>query len=460
MSANARLRIDIESAGRMLSMKHKIIGVDPGSPAACAGVCAGMYLTCINDLPVVDIIDYERLTAEESIELTLCADGAQCGKQQKEFKISLTKEEYEPLGLNFETSLMSPVRQCANHCIFCFIDQMPRGNRKTLYFKDDDWRLSLIMGNYVTLTNVSDREFERMIARRVSPLYVSVHATDGAVRKRMMRSPNSENILSRLMRLHEEGLAFNCQIVLCPGYNDGDVLKQTLNDLFALRPECRSVAVVPVGLTAHRQGLAEIQPTTAESASAAIKLIDEFKKNHGLSDFVYASDEMYLAAGQELPTFEECGDFEQIENGVGLFRRFEHDFMNALEDLPTAPRMREFDSVSGVSIAPHMSRLFKKLLPYNIKINVHPVVNDFFGNTVTVTGLVTAGDIIKQCKDCLNGEALLIPHTMLRENDVVFLDGMCTDELAAALQKPIWRVSADDGYDFIDDIINLIERNA
>jgi len=177
-------------------------------------------------------------------------------------------------------------------------------------------------------------------------------------------------------------------------------------------------------------------------------------------DFVYASDEMYLAAGQELPTFEECGDFEQIENGVGLFRRFEHDFMNALEDLPTAPRMREFDSVSGVSIAPHMSRLFKKLLPYNIKINVHPVVNDFFGNTVTVTGLVTAGDIIKQCKDCLNGEALLIPHTMLRENDVVFLDGMCTDELAAALQKPIWRVSADDGYDFIDDIINLIERNA
>ena len=344
-------------------MKHKIIGVDPGSPAACAGVCAGMYLTCINDLPVVDIIDYERLTAEESIELTLCADGAQCGKQQKEFKISLTKEEYEPLGLNFETSLMSPVRQCANHCIFCFIDQMPRGNRKTLYFKDDDWRLSLIMGNYVTLTNVSDREFERMIARRVSPLYVSVHATDGAVRKRMMRSPNSENILSRLTRLHEEGLAFNCQIVLCPGYNDGDVLKHTLNDLFGLRPECRSVAVVPVGLTAHRQGLAEIQPTTAESASAAIKLIDEFKKNHGLSDFVYASDEMYLAAGQELPTFEECGDFEQIENGVGLFRRFEHDFMNALEDLPTAPRMREFDSVSGVSIAPHMSRLFKKLMP-------------------------------------------------------------------------------------------------
>lgn len=247
MSANARLRIDIESAGRMLSMKHKIIGVDPGSPAACAGVCAGMYLTCINDLPVVDIIDYERLTAEESIELTLCADGAQCGKQQKEFKISLTKEEYEPLGLNFETSLMSPVRQCANHCIFCFIDQMPRGNRKTLYFKDDDWRLSLIMGNYVTLTNVSDREFERMIARRVSPLYVSVHATDGAVRKRMMRSPNSENILSRLTRLHEEGLAFNCQIVLCPGYNDGDVLKHTLNDLFGLRPECRSVAVVPVG---------------------------------------------------------------------------------------------------------------------------------------------------------------------------------------------------------------------
>lgn len=440
-------------------MKHRITGVDIGSPAARAGVRAGMYLDRINGLPVVDIIDYERLTAEESVELTLCTEAVR-GDGQAELVVSVQKDEYEPLGLNFETSLMSPVRQCANHCIFCFIDQMPRGNRKTLYFKDDDWRLSLIMGNYVTLTNVGDKEFERMIARRVSPLYISVHATDGAVRKRMMRSPNSENILSRLTRLHEEGLAFNCQIVLCPGYNDGAVLEKTLEDLFALRPECRSVAVVPVGLTAHREGLAEIQPTTEKSARAAVELIEGFKQRHGLSDFVYASDEMYLAAWMELPTFEECGDFEQIENGVGLFRRFENDFINALEDFPVAERLREFDSVSGVSIAPLMSKLFEKLRPYNIKINVHPVENDFFGRSVTVTGLVTAGDIIKQYKNSLNGEALLVPHTMLRENDVVFLDGMRTDELSAALNKPVWRVSADDGYDFIDDILNLIERNA
>lgn len=433
-------------------MKQRITSVDRYSPAAEAGIVADCTLNSIDGIEIRDVIDYEHLTAKEELKMEI---GMPDGGIRL---ITVKKELYEPLGLNFESSLMSPVRQCANHCIFCFIDQMPHGNRKTLYFKDDDWRLSLIMGNYVTLTNVSEREFERIIERRVSPLYISVHATDGEIRKSMMRSKNAENILERLKRLHAEGLSFHCQIVLCPDINDGEVLKKTLNDLYALRPECASVAVVPVGLTCHREGLTEITPMTKERAEAAISLIDGFKASHGINGFVYASDEMYLEAETELPSYEACGDFEQIENGVGLYRKFEHEFLEALPELSKQGRMIEFDSVSGVSIQPLMQKLFDKLLPYNIRINTHPVFNDFFGRTITVSGLVTARDILLQYGGKLTGRMLLIPHTMLREHDTVFLDGMRAEELGEKLGLPVRSMAADDGYDFINDLIELLEE--
>ncbi len=431
-------------------MKHRITSTDVRSPAARAGIKQGQFLIGIDESPVWDVIDYEQLTAKE--ELLLKIETEEGNIKQ----IRIRKELYEPLGLNFESSLMSPIRQCSNHCIFCFIDQMPHGNRKTLYFKDDDWRLSLIMGNYVTLTNVGEKEFERIISRRVSPLYISVHATNGEVRKQMMRSKNAEQILERLVRLHEEGLRFHCQIVLCPGYNDGAVLEQTLNDLYALMPECRSVAIVPVGLTAHRERLTDIAPVTAEIARTIITQIEAFKRRHSLSGFAYASDEMYLRAEMELPSYEECGDFEQIENGVGLYRKFEYEFNSALSDLCVQDRKYEFDSVSGVSIAPLMQKLFDKLLPFNIKINVHPIINDFFGRSITVSGLTTARDIIAQLSSTPGSSALLLPHTMLRENDIVFLDGMTTEALSNEINLPVFKLSADDGFDFIDDLTNII----
>lgn len=434
-------------------MKQRIASVDVGSPAERSGINSGWSLLSINGSPVYDVIDYEQLTTSELIILMLETE-----KGGEVVEKRIRKELYEPLGLNFESSLMSPVRQCANHCIFCFIDQMPHGNRKTLYFKDDDWRLSLIMGNYVTLTNVSDAEFERIIKRRVSPLYVSVHATDGAVRKAMMRSRNADNIMSRLTALHVAGLAFHCQIVLCPGFNDGEILERTLEDLFSLRPECVSVAVVPVGLTCHREGLIELRPVTADIANSVISQINAFRQRHGIQGFVYASDEMYLCAGVDLPSYEECGEFEQIENGVGLFRKFEQGFMEALQELGSPQNLIRLDSVSGVSIAPLMQKLFDRLLSYNIEITIHAVRNDFFGHSVTVSGLTTARDIISQFTGKMNGKALILPHTMLRENDVVFLDGMTMDQLSEELKLPVYKVSADDGYDFIYDIADIVER--
>ena len=434
-------------------MKHRITGVDAHSPAARAGIEAGWMLERIDSSPVYDVIDYEQLTAQGSVSLTLSRENGDGGLTRRIVRIE--KDEYEPLGLNFETGLMSPVRQCSNHCIFCFIDQMPHGNRKTLYFKDDDWRLSLIMGNYVTLTNVGEREFQRILERRAAPLYITVHATDGEVRRAMLRGKNAENLLPRLTELHKNRLSFHCQIVLCPGINDGEVLEKTLNDLFALRPECRSVAVVPLGVTKHREGLVRLTPITRETARRAVEQLEEFQRRHGISDFCFASDEMYLAAELPLPEYDFYGDFEQIENGVGLYRLFEHDFLLTLDSLEPLEKPLEFDSVSGVSIAPLMQALFDRLLPYNIRINVHPVLNDFFGHTITVTGLVTARDILAQLGGRLNGCALLLPHTMLRENDTVFLDGLRLDGLSERLRMPVHKVSASDGADFLDELSEL-----
>lgn len=433
-------------------MKHRIERVDVGSICHELGITSGDFLISIDGHTVYDVIDYEALTCSERLSLSFERSTGETAEYE------VDKELYEPLGLNFSSGLMSPVRRCANHCVFCFIDQMPRGNRNTLYFKDDDWRLSLIMGNYVTLTNVSEVEFNRIIERRVSPLYISVHATDGAVRKAMVRSKNADQIMNRLQRLSAAGLSFHSQVVLCPGYNDKAVLKNTLEDLYTLCPYARSVAIVPVGLTAYRDGLAPVSPVSRQSAAEALSLIESFKAEHNIEGFAYASDELYLCAGMSLPQYDYYGDFDQIENGVGLFRLFEHGFLETLRELPCANSFIKLDSLCGVSIAPLMQRLFLQLKNYGIDIAVHPVINDFFGHTVTVSGLVTAGDIIKQYKGRLSGKAVLIPRTMLREGDPVFLDGMRLDQLSSELNRPVFPVSASDGTDFIYDLINVCER--
>ena len=430
-------------------MKHLVTRVDSGSIADEIGIKAGWKLVSVNGNTIRDVIDYELFTNEERVSLLFEAEDGQ------EFLFDVEKETWETLGLNFETGLMSPIRRCANHCVFCFIDQMPRGHRDTLYFKDDDWRLSLIMGNYVTLTNVSDTEFKRILDRRVSPLYISVHATDGAVRKLMMGSKNADRIMERLTLLHEHGLKFHAQIVLCPELNDGEVLKKSLRELWSLAPEAVSVAVVPVGLTRHREGLFPLRPLTREEAREAVKTVEGFASEYGAPGFAFCSDEMYLRAGLELPPYEYYGAFDQIENGVGMFRLFEDGVLSALEDREPLPEGFTFSSVSGMAIAENMQGLFDKLLSYGIKINVIPVRNEFFGESVTVSGLVTAGDIIKQNEEGLFGKALLLPSTMMREMDDIFLDGIRLPELSERFSLPVYRMPPDDGEEFVNKLFDL-----
>lgn len=441
-------------------MKHLIKSVDKGSPAEEAGIHEGAYLLKIDGSEVVDVIDYEQLTCTDRLlaEFEL-EDGSV-------LEADIEKDMYAPLGLNFESALMSAVRQCKNHCIFCFIDQMHTGGRKTLHFKDDDWRLSLIMGNYVTLTNVDDEEFERIIKRRVSPLYISVHATDGEIRKRMMRNPTADIIMQRLSRLKEEKLRFHAQIVLCPEINDGEVLKKTVEDLYSLYPAAESVAVVPVGLTKHREGLYPLRCLTRDEAREVIvmteKLQERFFAESG-TRFVFCSDEMYVYAKMPLPAEECFEDYPQIENGVGLLRKFEYEFINELEDMSEKLRKKllgkkiHLHGATGVSAYSFLQCLFDKLERYNIKIELHPIRNDFFGETVTVAGLTCAQDIAAQ----LVGKGikqLIIPATMLRENDDVFLDGVRVHELEKELDCEIIALPCYDGGVFLKTLVKKLLR--
>ena len=425
---------------------HLITSVERHSPADASGIAGGVYLVSINGERVFDIIDYEQLTAADALRVVVENEAG----ERVEFLIE--KDVYEPLGLNFESSLMGPVRTCRNRCLFCFIDQMPKGGRKTLHFKDDDWRLSLIMGNYVTLTNVSDAEFERILHRHVSPLYVSVHATDGEVRKAMMRNPTANKLMPRLKRLREAGLRFHSQIVVCPGFNDGDVLKKSIEELYALSPAAQSVAVVPVGLTRFREGLSPLRRVTREEALGMIDFIEAFSKKARKETgegFVYAADELYILAKKALPSYESYDDFPQLENGVGLLRKFEREFQNALVAMEPFPVPRHVTGVSGASACGFLKPLMGTLKEYGVEFDLRAVRNDYFGESVTVSGLVTAQDIANQLKGTELGELLVIPDDMLREREDVFLDGKNTAWLENELNVRVLPLCASDGEAFI-----------
>ena len=435
-----------------MNMDHLITSVDQGSIGEELGITKGCRLLSIDGEEIRDIIDYEQLTAGEA--LTLCfvePDGTVV-------EAEIEKELYEPLGLDFEHGgLMSPIRSCKNHCIFCFIDQMPKGVRNSLHVKDDDWRLSLIMGNYVTLTNVDDAEFDRMLKRHAGPLYISVHATDGVIRRRMMNNPAADRLMERLNRLKEARLAFHAQVVLCPGINDGAVLDRTISDLLDLYPAAGSLAVVPVGLTRFRDHLYPLHGVGPKEAAAAVEQIEKWQETARVrtgSTFVFASDELYILAGRELPPAASYEDYIQIENGVGLLRKFESEFLCALAEQEKVPPIA-LDSASGVSAAPYMQKLFEKLRPYGIEIRVHAVANRYFGESVTVSGLVTAGDLAEQLINTIKSGILLIPRTMLKESDTVFLDGTDLGDLTQALGKRIVPMSADDGEAFIEELFHL-----
>jgi putative radical SAM enzyme (TIGR03279 family) len=403
--------------------------VEPDSPAKKAGVVPGDVLLRINDTPVMDLIDYEHLTAHKALKLSLSREGHL-------LEIVLRKETYEPLGLCFETTLMSRMMTCRNHCVFCFIDQMPKGVRSSLNVKDDDWRMSFIMGNYVTLTNVSDAEFRRIIHRRVSPIYVSVHATDPEVRMKIMRNPSAGRIMERLSALRDAGLRFNAQIVLCRGLNDGEILLRSLSDLSSLAPACSSIAIVPVGVTKYREGLPELGTFDNVQSGAVIDQIEPIQRayfDRFGTRLVFLSDEWYLNANRTLPPKEAYEDFDQIENGVGLLRMFEDDFRYALSEHEPRKETKLFSIAGGTAAYPFFRELYRELEPYRIETKLYPIPNLWFGGNVHVAGLVTGSDLVAELKDKRLCGPLLIPHTMLRETEDVFLDGMTIDEVEEAL---------------------------
>ena len=415
-------------------MPSAITHVQPGSIADRLGLHAGDVLLTIAGEPVIDQIDYQALTAQERFDMELIrADG-------RHTTVHVRKEDWEPLGVTLDQNIVSKPRPCTNRCIFCFIDQMPPNMRDTLYVKDDDWRLSLMMGNYITMTNISDREFDRIIRRKVSPLYISVHATDPEVRVRMMRNPHADQIMNRLRMLKENGIRFHCQVVLCPGWNDGRVLEKTIEDLHGLWPNAQSVALVPVGLTKFRDGLDKVEPYHADTAGEIIDLVRPYQERF-LDEigtrFVFPSDEFYCLSRRPRPEDEEYEDYPQAENGVGMLRQFETDLMFAAEDYPvdeTAPRRLLI--ACGTSVAPYMQGWCDRFAPKGTTVKVQPILNRFFGESVTVTGLITGGDLMEQLKDA-DCDEILICRDMIRNEGDLFLDDMTVEEVRQALPAPL-----------------------
>jgi putative radical SAM enzyme (TIGR03279 family) len=433
-------------------MRHVITGILEGSAAQKRGLFVGDVLLEINSEEVLDEIDYQALGAQAQVYLTIERNGTV-------LTVALEKEDWEPIGLRFGDSMILKPRTCRNQCVFCFIDQMPPKLRSTLYVKDDDWRFSLMMGNYITLTNVSDAEFERILKRKASPLYVSVHTTDPVLRRGMMNNRFAGDILERLRRLKDAGIRFHSQIVCCPGINDGDALLKTLNDLCGLWPAAQSIAVVPVGLTKFRETLPKLMPFTARSAEALLKQIAPFQKRCREqlgTTFAFASDEFYCLSGEPLPPAEWYEEYPQIENGVGLLRRFEEQMHEAAQDdggqAPADPK--SLIVATGVSAAPYIRRFCDIYAPNNVTVRVETIVNRFFGETVTVAGLLTGGDVLAQLSPAQfkDADKLLISASMLRHDRDLFLDGMTFEEFENSLPLPVRIV--DDGYDFYNALRN------
>lgn len=423
-------------------MAAEIFGVQPGSLAERAGMEKGDVLISMNGHSISDVLDYRFY--ETNTHLTVVFEKPD-GRQIEE---KIVKSQYGRLGIEFETYLMDKQRSCYNKCVFCFIDQLPKGMRETLYFKDDDARLSFLFGNYITLTNIDDREIDRILQMHISPINISVHTMNPELRCKMMQNRFAGDALRHLRRLAENNIRLNCQIVLCPGLNDGEELEFTLSEFYKLGECLQSVACVPVGLTRYREGLYPLQPFNAESAGNAIEILerwgDKFKSERGTRT-VFPSDEFYLIAGRELPPYEFYEDFPQIENGVGMLRDFEEEFLWALDETEGRAMHRRVTIPTGTAAFPFLNKVFDALREKfpGLEINLVPVKNEFFGGTVDVTGLLVGQDVLRRLKTENLGDEVLIPTNMLMANEPIFLDDMTLDQLSDALGVPVRRIQKD-----------------
>ena len=419
-------------------MSAYIAEVESGSPAERAGIRPGDTLVSINGRYIRDVLDYKFYSYDKKLIIELSAK-----------KVKIKKEEGEDLGLVFESYLMDKTKRCANNCIFCFVDQMPKGMRETLYFKDDDARMSFLLGNYISLTNLSEEDIDRMIRMRISPVNVSVHVTDPELRKQMVRNPRAGECMNIMRRLTNAGIKLNCQIVVCPGINDGEVLRNSISDLLSLGEQIESIAIVPVGITKHRDGLYPLSAVTPENAREIITIVDSFgEENLELRDdrVVYAADELYIKAGIPLPEDEYYGSYPQLDNGVGLMTLLRFEFLSALRFCDIPEKVEPFTIATGVSAAPFMRKLIDELAKKcdNIEgCEVFAVKNEFFGETVDVAGLVTGGDLIKTLSGKPLAKRLLIPDVMLRHGENVFLDDISVFDVEERLGVKVVPVEND-----------------
>ena len=427
-------------------MSTKIKSVEPRTPAHRARIRPGETLLEVNGHRIVDVLDYKFYTYDARLTLTLQ------GEDGATRSVRVRKQEGEDLGLEFDTYLMDRARSCANNCIFCFVDQMPQGMRDTLYFKDDDARLSFLMGNYITLTNLSPREIQRIIDLRISPINVSVHTTDPALRCEMLGNRRAGESIEVMRRFAENGVCMNCQIVACPGINDGPALQRTLEDLTEMYPGVDSVSIVPVGVTKFREGLYPLKTYDKDTAAALIDQVEAWgakcMERFGTTIF-WCSDEFYLLSGRELPQDSYYEDYRQLENGVGMLRLLETEFRSAMEaeDPPAPGSVAPFTIATGVSAAPTLEKLVQLAAARcgGLDWRVVPIVNHFFGETIVVAGLVTGRDLMDQLRGKYLGERLLLPDNMLRYHENVFLDDVTVEEVEAALGVPLTFVEQDGG---------------
>ena len=420
-----------------------IQSVDPRSPANRAGLRVGETLTHINGHQIVDVLDYKFFSYDTRLELVLREEDGSTRT------VRLRKREGEDLGLEFQTYLIDRARSCANNCIFCFVDQMPPGMRKSLYFKDDDARMSFLTGSYITLTNLTDRELQRICDLKISPVNVSVHATNPELRADLMGNLAAQDILERIKKLSDAGITMNCQVVCCPGLNDGEQLLNTIHDLAAFYPQVSSVAVVPVGLTKYRAGLAPLKVFDPVGAGKTIDLVEHFAAQcleyYG-SRIVYCSDEFYLKAGRPLPEDAYYEDYIQLDNGVGMLRLLEVEFNTALKMVDASEGDGvPFSIATGMAAGPHLQKLLMTAMEKCAKIKgrVFAIENDFFGHDINVAGLITGQDLIGQLKGKDLGQRLLIPTNMLRHGETVFLDYYTVEDVEKALQVQVVQVPQD-----------------
>ena len=439
---------------------HLIQAVEEGGIAEEMGIEPGDRLLEINGETVEDIFDYQYMIEEEYVEVLIAKPSGE------EWLLEIDNEYEEDLGVTFDNGLMDDYRSCTNKCIFCFIDQMPKGMRETLYFKDDDSRLSFLQGNYVTLTNMSEKDVDRIIKYHLSPINISFQTTNPELRCRMLHNRFAGESLKKVDRFYEAGIQMNGQIVLCKGFNDGEELERSIRDLTKYLPHLQSVSVVPVGLSRFREGLEPLEPFTREDARRMLEQIHRWQEKlypeYGLH-FVHASDEWYILAGEELPREESYDGYMQLENGVGMIRLMLEEYEDALARLeePEALENRilkgTYSSVTGQIAYPYIRRMADRLMERfpEVKIQIFPIRNDFFGERITVTGLLTGQDIIAQLKGRDLGEILYLPENILRSGERVLLDDITVEDLAGALQVKTDIVKSS-GYDFVDAFIRKL----